>query len=149
MAHEINMYAIVQKEQMGLDKAVEEVKFRMSRYSVTPNMLIIPPQLGLYMSLAPEAKLTYPLGGPAAQAAFDAGLKGFEASAFRGLGVLTSTPYEVSDGMQNCDLNQHKRLGVKVRDGQVSRYATSSIQGYTIKLKRSPMQFWSFKTAAA
>ena len=26
MAHEINMYACVQKDQMGLDKAVEEVK---------------------------------------------------------------------------------------------------------------------------
>ena len=100
------MYAIVQKEQMGLDKAVEEVKFRMSRYSVTPNMLIIPPQLGLYMSLAPEAKLTYPLGGPAAQAAFDAGLKGFEASAFRGLGVLTSTPYEVSDDQDSVQMLQ-------------------------------------------
>lgn len=39
MANEINMYAIVQKDQMGLDKAIEEVKYRMSRYSVTPNML--------------------------------------------------------------------------------------------------------------
>ena len=29
MDHEINMFAIVQKEQLGLDKAVEEVKFRM------------------------------------------------------------------------------------------------------------------------
>ena len=55
-------------------------------------MLIIPPQIGLYMSLAPEQKLTYPLGGPAAQAAFDAGLQGFEARSFRGLGVFTSTP---------------------------------------------------------
>lgn len=44
MAHEINMFAIVQKDQLGLDKAVEECKFRMSRYSVTPNMMIIPPQ---------------------------------------------------------------------------------------------------------
>lgn len=123
MAHEINMYSIVQKEQQGFDKAVEECKFRMSRYSVSPNMLIIPPQvsyhaqlparantarsmhslltrcrplpcpqLALYMSLAPEAKLTYPLGGPAAAAAFDAGMSGFEARAFRGLGVMTSTP---------------------------------------------------------
>ena len=58
----------------------------------------MPPQLGLYMSLAPEQKLTYPLGGPAAQAAFDAGLQGFEARSFRGLGVFMSTPYEVSDG---------------------------------------------------
>ena len=55
-------------------------------------MLIVPPQLGLYMSLAPEQKLTYPLGGPAAQAAFDAGLQGFEARSFRGLGVFMSTP---------------------------------------------------------
>jgi hypothetical protein len=54
--------------------------------------VIIPPQLGLYMSLAPEMKLTYPLGGPAAQTAFDQGLSGFEARAFRGLGVFTSTP---------------------------------------------------------
>ena len=50
------------------------------------------PQLALYLSLAPEAKLTYPLGGPAAVAAFDSGVAGFEASAFRGLGVMTSTP---------------------------------------------------------
>jgi hypothetical protein len=61
-------------------------------------MLIVPPQLGLYMSLAPEQKLTYPLGGPAAQAAFESGVQGFEARSFRGLGVFVSTPYEVSDG---------------------------------------------------
>lgn len=30
----------------------------MSRYGVTPNMLVLPPQLLLYMSLAPEQKLT-------------------------------------------------------------------------------------------
>ena len=40
MAHDINMYGIVQKDQMGLDKAVEETKFRMSRYSVTPNVRV-------------------------------------------------------------------------------------------------------------
>ena len=94
MNHEINMFACSQKEQNGLDKAVEECKYRMSRYGVTPNvrshatttptppisvahtracvcaqMLIIPPQLSLYMALAPESKLTCaaaaqsPLGG--------------------------------------------------------------------------------------
>ena len=55
-------------------------------------MMIVPPQLGLYMALAPEQKLTFPLGGPAAQAAFEAGLAGFEAKSFRGLGIMTSTP---------------------------------------------------------
>lgn len=55
-------------------------------------MLIIPPQMALYMALAPEQKLTYPLAGPAGPAAFNAGMQGFEAQSFRGLGVFTSTP---------------------------------------------------------
>ena len=50
------------------------------------------------MALAPEAKLTYQLAGPAGQAAFNSGVQGFEAQSFRGLGVFSSTPYEVSDG---------------------------------------------------
>ena len=121
-------------QQLGLDKAIEEIKFRMSRYNITPNMraplavqtavaqpdlhsntnmcelvfaaVIIPPQLGLYMSIAPEAKLTYPLGGPAAQTAFEQGLQGFEARAFRGLGVFTSTPVRASfTDMPSCPLH--------------------------------------------
>ena len=42
---EVMMYAIAQKEQLGFDKAVEECKYRMSRYGVTPNMMIMPPQV--------------------------------------------------------------------------------------------------------
>jgi len=45
MNHEVMMYAIAQKEQLGFDKAVEECKYRMSRYGVTPNMMIMPPQM--------------------------------------------------------------------------------------------------------
>ena len=47
MANDINMYAIVQKDQMGLDKAVEEVKHRMSRYSVTVRASPFTPSSGL------------------------------------------------------------------------------------------------------
>ena len=42
----------------------------------------------LYMALAPEQKLTYKEGGPAAEARFEAGVAGFEARAFRGCGVV-------------------------------------------------------------
>ena len=56
------------------------------------NRRVIPPQLSLYMALAPEQKLTYPLAGPSGPAAFAAGKQGFEAQSFRGLGVFTSTP---------------------------------------------------------
>jgi hypothetical protein len=38
------MYAGAQKEGLGFDRLVEEVKMRMSRYQVTPNILIVPPQ---------------------------------------------------------------------------------------------------------
>ena len=91
MNHEILLYGIAQKEQLGFDsmppriecrdpcpipqpfatqsahprfrlecaEAVEECKYRMSRYGVTPNLLVLPPQMLLYMALAPEEKLTY------------------------------------------------------------------------------------------
>lgn len=98
MNHEIMMFAIAQKEQLGFDKAVEECKYRMSRYGVSPNMMIMPPQMLLYMALAPEAKLTYKEGGPTAAAAFEAGVSGIEARTFRGCGIFTSEPFEVSDG---------------------------------------------------
>ena len=84
---EISFYAAAQKEDKGLDKCVEEAKYRMKRYGVTPNLLVIPPQerarslepvpntrpalhrptppasascpqLALYMSLAPDEKIT-------------------------------------------------------------------------------------------
>ena len=94
-------------------------------------MLVIPPQMSLYMSLAPEEKLTcahtrsntpprrcvtacsrvwrlrrgrYKEAGPAGQAAFNAGVAGFEAKAFRGCGVVTSDPYEVSDDQDSVQM---------------------------------------------
>ena len=79
----------------------------MSRYQVTPNMLIVPPQLLLYMALAPEEKIKYVEGGEKAVANFDAGVAGYESRAFRGLGVFSSMPYEVSDGMRRTLLFTH------------------------------------------
>lgn len=61
-------------------------------------MLIVPPQLLLYMAVAPEEKIRYQDAGPGGPADFNAGVAGFEAKAFRGCGIFTSTPYEVSDG---------------------------------------------------
>lgn len=97
MAHDLLMYAIVQKDGLGLDRAVEEVKYRMSRYQVTPNMLIVPPQLMLYMATGPEEKIKYIDGGDLAVTRFEEGLEGYTTRAFRGLGVFTSMPYEVSE----------------------------------------------------
>lgn len=40
----------------------------------------------------------YKDGGPAAVANFEAGVEGFTTRAFRGCGIVTSEPFEVSDG---------------------------------------------------
>jgi hypothetical protein len=92
--------------RLGLDKAVEEGKSRMSRYGVTPNMLVVPPQLMLYMALAPNEKIEYNKAGPAGPGRFEAGVAGYEARAFRGLGVFTSTPYEVNDDTDSLQMLQ-------------------------------------------
>ena len=110
--HEIMMYAVCQKEALGLDKAVEEIRFRMSRYNVRPNMMVIPPQLALYMSLAPEAKTLYAEGGPKADAQFEAGYEGFESRNFRGLTVVTSEPFEVAEDQECIQmLTRHTQVG--------------------------------------
>jgi len=46
----------------------------------------------------------YKEGGPAAEARFEAGVAGFEARAFRGCGVFTSEPFEVSDDSDSVQM---------------------------------------------
>jgi len=106
MQKEVSVYAIAQKDRMGLDKVVEDSKYAMKRYGVSPNLLVIPPQLSLYMALAPEEKLTYKEAGPVGQSAFEAGVEGFETRAFRGCGVVTSDPFEVSDDQEAVQMLQ-------------------------------------------
>ena len=53
---------------------------------------------------APRAPRRYKEGGPAAEARFDAGVAGYEARAFRGCGIFTSEPYEVSDDADSVQM---------------------------------------------
>ena len=54
--------------------------------------VIVPPQLLLYMALAPEEKIKYVEGGERAVTRFEEGVSGYETRSFRGLGVFASTP---------------------------------------------------------
>lgn len=111
MEHEVNLYGIVQKEQLGMDKAVETGKYRMSRYGVTPDLLVVPPQLSLYMTITPEDKIQFKSAGQPNQSAFDAGTP-FQARAFRGLGVVQSNPYEMSEDAEAVQmLQRHTQVG--------------------------------------
>lgn len=68
--------------------------------------MIVPNQVSLYMSLAPEEKLSYKEGGDKALAQFEAGVQGFLAASFRGCGVVTSDPFEVSDESEAVQMLQ-------------------------------------------
>ena len=58
------------------------------------------------MSTAPNEKLSYQLAGPEGAARFEAGVAGFEAKAFRGMGIFTSMPYEVNDDTDSLQMLQ-------------------------------------------
>ena len=58
------------------------------------------------MALAPEEKIKFTEGGERAVANFEAGKAGYEARAFRGLGVFTSSPFEVSDDQDSVQMLQ-------------------------------------------
>jgi hypothetical protein len=145
----------------GLDKVVEDAKYRMRRYGVSPNLLVqinpFPEAVSTNTSVVcsdvfacflaatdhPAAALAvhgagagredlvrsaanqpsanpnrivpchsppvhtavhrYKEGGPAAITNFEAGAEGFTTRAFRGCGVVTSDPFEVSDGASEAD----------------------------------------------
>lgn len=97
--HTVDMFACVQKMDEGLDYAVEQSKALMMRYNVDADTLIIPPELALYMSLVPEQRKTYYIGGPTAPVEFNAGAKGFETASFRGMGVVTNRPLDSMGNM--------------------------------------------------
>ena len=67
-------------------------------------MLIVPPELLLYIATASEEKYVYNVAGPAGPAKFEAGVAGFEARSFRGCGVVTSEPFEVSDDNESLQM---------------------------------------------
>lgn len=69
-------------------------------------MLVVPPALLLYITLASDEKIKYSSAGPAGPANFEAGVAGYEARAFRGLGVFTSNPFEVAEDSDSVQLLQ-------------------------------------------
>ena len=94
------------EEGLGFDKAVETCKARMARYQVVPNMLVVPPALLLYLALGPDEKINYSFAGPTGPSNFESGVNGYETRAFRGCGVFTSTPFEVSDESDSMQMLQ-------------------------------------------
>ena len=99
--HEINMFACLQKEGRGFDKAVEESKARMRRYNHggMPNMLVIDPRTALYVTTTATDRLTFIEGGERAVTEFREGVEGFTTKAYRGMGIFESNPFDAGDNV--------------------------------------------------
>ena len=69
-------------------------------------MLVVPPELLLYIATASEEKHVYNIAGPAGPEKFEGGVQGYEARGFRGCGVVTSTPFEISDDADSLQMLQ-------------------------------------------
>ena len=69
-------------------------------------MLVVPPELLLYIATASEEKYVYNIAGPSGPEKFEAGVAGYEARSFRGCGVVTSSPFEISDDADSLQMLQ-------------------------------------------
>lgn len=68
---EVNTFAICQKQpKKGLELAVETYKKKLRRYGVTPNMMIVPSYLSLYMTMVPDSRTDYSVQGPGGPSQF-------------------------------------------------------------------------------
>lgn len=83
MQREVSNYAIVQKDDYGLDRAVVNAITLMARERVRPNALLIPHELLAYVTMVPEAKIQYDKGGPQAIDRFNGGPDAFAQTTFR------------------------------------------------------------------
>ena len=97
MRHNISMFGIVQKEQRGFERAVETAKTRMQSYHATADTLIIAPELSLYITTVPEARIDYCKAGQPGVDEFQKGSIGFGESKFRGMAVHKVLPFDLGE----------------------------------------------------
>ena len=87
MKREVNQFAIVQKDPNGFDILIEEHKKQMQRYAVSPNALILPSKLQIYIPMVPLEKHLYANRG-------SLGVKNFEKGPiqqYRGVKIYEGT----------------------------------------------------------
>ena len=105
MRKEITRFAAVQKEDRGFDKAVVDGLNNMLRYSAKPDMLIIPPEVRLYVTMVPPERTIYNFGGPKAITTFDGGPSAMDTgSVYRDLRIRTCDPFDAGDDTEPMQL---------------------------------------------
>jgi hypothetical protein len=109
---EVYNYAAVQKTPHGLDIITEQVKQRMRRYGVSPDLMIIPPRLAIYLTMVRPEKTQYFLAGPDGAKNVREGPEAL--TNYRGLRTFESRSFDV--------YNNEPPIDLALRNRQVGEY---------------------------
>ena len=106
--HERQMWACLQKDIKGVYIMDAEIKHHMKINGVTPNVLVLPPKAGIYVSMVPPSETTYSERGPGAREALTDGRTGI--TTFRGTKVFETQSFDVDFQHEFIDLTSRPRM---------------------------------------
>lgn len=106
--HERQMWACLQKDVKGLYVMDAECKHFMKTQGVTPDVLVLPPKAGIYVSMVPPSETTYSERGPGAHEALTDGRTGI--ATFRGCKVFEAQAFDVDFRHEFVDLTGRPRM---------------------------------------
>lgn len=106
--HERQMWACLQKDVKGLYVMDAECKHFMKTQGVTPDVLVLPPKAGIYVSMVPPSETTYSERGAGAHEALTDGRTGI--ATFRGCKVFEAQAFDVDFRHEFVDLTGRPRM---------------------------------------
>lgn len=106
--HERQMWACLQKDIKGVYIMDAEIKHHMKINGIVPNVLVLPPKAGIYVSMVPPRETDYQLRGPGAHEALTQDRTGI--STFRGNKVFEAQSFDMDFVHEFIDLTSRPRM---------------------------------------
>ena len=106
--HERQMWACLQKDIKGVYIMDAEIKHHMKINGIVPNVLVLPPKAGIYISMVPPRETEYHLRGPGSHEALTQDRTGI--STFRGSKVFEAQSFDVDFQHEFIDLTSRPRM---------------------------------------
>lgn len=106
--HERQMWACLQKDIKGVYIMDAEIKHHMKINGVQPNVLVLPPKAGIYVSMVPPRETDYNIHGPGAHENLTQDRTGI--TTFRGNKVFEAQAFDVDFQHEFIDLTSRPRM---------------------------------------
>lgn len=106
--HERQMWACLQKDIKGVYIMDAEIKHHMKINGITPDVLVLPPKAGIYVSMVPPSETTYSDRGPGAREALTDNRTDIQT--FRGSKVFEAQSFDVDFQHEFIDLTARPRM---------------------------------------